>query len=99
MGKSGATEIMLISKEDLSNRLDIMSELGVQEKYSAQLIDSVNDQECADFISLVDDLSSKAWRLCASADSNEAKERMEQHFDARQMVIEKYKERLNNVKL
>lgn len=90
---------MIISKEELKNRLDIMSDLGVQDKYKGYLIDSVNDDECADFVSLVDDLSSKAWWLCASAGNREAKERMEQHFDARKRVIDKYKEQLNNAKL
>lgn len=90
---------MLISKEDLRNRLDIMSGLGVQEKYKGFLIDSVNDEKCADFISLVDDLSSKAWWLCASIGSSEAKERMEQHLESRKKVIDKYKECLKSANL
>jgi hypothetical protein len=90
---------MIISKEELKNRLDIMSDLGVRDKYKRYLIDSVNDSTCADFISLVDDLSSKAWWLCASVGSNETKEKIEQHFEARKKVIDKYKERLKNVNI
>lgn len=88
---------MIISKEELKNRLDIMSDLGVQDKYKGYLIDSVNDDECADFVSLVDDLSSKAWWLCASLNGNDTKERMEQHLEARKKVIDKYKECSENV--
>lgn len=88
---------MIISKEELKSRLDIMSDLGVRDKYKGYLIDSVNDDECADFVSLVDDLSSKAWWLCASSGSNEVKERMEQHLESRKKVIDKYRECTENV--
>jgi len=88
---------MIISKEELKNRLDIMSDLGVQDKYKRYLIDSVNDGVCGGFVSLVDELSSKALWLGSASSLDEIKKRMEQHLEARKMVIDKYKECSENV--
>lgn len=89
---------MLASKEELSRRINIMSELGVSEKHKECLMDSVNDEKCEDFIFLIDILSSTAWWVCASSGTDGAKNRMEAHLEARKKVIDKYKELVCHVK-
>ena len=60
---------MLMSKTELDQRLALMSSLGVTAQHQQYLIDSANDDECKDFIKLVDELSSAAlWLADASSD-------------------------------
>lgn len=89
---------MLISQEELKNRLDIMSNLGVSHIHRKYLIDSVNDSSFEHFVQAVDNLSSKALLLGNASNHDAMRKRIEEHLEARQVVIEKFKESVNNDK-
>ena len=76
-----------MSKNELDKRLGLMSSLGVTAKHQQYLIDSANDDECKDFIKLVDELSSAAlWMADASSDIA-IKKGIERHLETRKRLI------------
>jgi hypothetical protein len=82
----------MIMHKELQARIDLMDMMGISEAHKDYLIESANDVENDDIISLVDDLSSKAWWLCAAQGSDEMRARGEAHLESRRKLIEKIKE-------
>lgn len=82
---------MLMSPEELRDRLCFMSEIGISEKHKQLLIDSANDSEYEDVIRLIDIISSKAMEI-AVASGGDIKNAIERHLEARCKLIQKIKE-------
>lgn len=82
---------MLLTKEELSERIGVMGELGVSQMHQNYLIESANDNEFEDIIRLIDALSSKALAI-AVASGDSMKIAIEKHLEARHKLIEKIKE-------
>lgn len=84
---------MLLSKEELNQRIELMKMFGVSSVHQEDFIDSANDEEFEGVIKLIDELSSAVWWLVADAGSQEAiKKNIERHLEVRRKLIEKIKE-------
>ena len=84
---------MLLSKKELAERVELMGIFGVSSAHQDYLIESANDKEHEDIISLIDELSSAVWWMVADTGSKEAiKKNTERHLEVRRKLIEKIKE-------
>lgn len=81
----------MMTQHEIKEQVDLMNCIGVSVAHKDYFIQSANDEKNDDIISLIHDLSSKAWWFCLARGSEEMRARGEAHLEARKKLIEKIK--------